>query len=70
MAIVVLPLRLSRGDADEANEGSSVSWWLCCPSGLTGGLDVGIRTPHGARNQRPVGHNDQAEMAIRPPLGV
>ena len=56
-----------RGDVDEANEGSSASWWLHCPSGLIGGPGVGVRMPLGSRSLRPVVHDGQAEMAIRPP---
>ena len=59
-----------RGDADEANEGSSTSWQLRCPSDLTGGLGAGVRTPLGARGLRPIGHDGQAKMAIRPPSGA
>ena len=55
-----------RGDVDEVNEGSSASWPLCCPSSLIGGPGGGVRMPHGARGQRPVGHDGQAEMVLRP----
>ena len=70
MAIVVLPLRLSRGDADEANEGSSVSWWLCCPFGLTSGPSADIQMLLAMHGLHPIGHDGQAEMAIRPPSGA
>ena len=59
-----------RGDADEANEGSNASWRLQCPSGLTGRPSAGIRTPLGMHGLHPIGHDGQAEMAIRPPSGA
>ena len=59
-----------RGDADQANEGSSVSWRLCCLSGLIGGPSTSVRMPLGMRGLRSVGHDGQAEMAIRPPSGA
>ena len=46
-----------RGDVDEVNEGSSVSWWLRCPPGLTGGPGIGVRTPLGTHGLCPVGHD-------------
>ena len=46
-----------RGDADEANDGSSASWQLHFPSDMTGGPGTGVRTPLGARDLRPVGHD-------------
>ena len=59
-----------RGDADEANKGSSASWRLRCPSSLTGGPSTGVWMPLGTCGLRPVGHDGQAKMAIRPPLGA
>ena len=46
-----------RDKADEANEGNSVSWHLCCSSGLIGGPSAGVQTTHGASGQRSVGHD-------------
>ena len=46
-----------RGDADEANKGSSTSWWLRCPSDLTGGPSISIWMPLGMCILRPVGHD-------------
>ena len=70
-AVALLRLRVRQQDkANEANESSNALWRLCCPFVLTGGPSASVWTPHGACDQHSVGHDGQAEMAIRPPSGV
>ena len=73
MATAVLPLWLARGNEAmwmKQMRAAACRGWLHCPTGLTDGSGAGVWTPLGMRGLRPVGHDGQAKMAIRPPSGA